>query len=226
LIIRVDRTTTEAEAGKKFIQKPNEQILHWKPRILIYTPSMGVGVSIDESTQRWDEEWQEMVPYFDAVYGLFFGVIVPSQCRQQLSRVRVNIPRIVYCKESNKSLEGCSSFFPDEVKRQTLKYNHSALNIIDVAKGIAGYEADDEEIREAMLQLLNDAWDKNSRCWKEPSIDLASAFKARENYSLWNLANLLTEELQDEGHTVILIQGVKTPLIEEMADIKDSKRQR
>jgi len=222
LIIRIDSTTTETEAGKAFIQKPNEQILHWKPRILIYTPSMGVGVSIDESTKRWDEEWQEMVPYFDAVYGLFFGVIVPSQCRQQLSRVRANIPRIVYCKESNKSLEGCSSFFPDEVKRQTLKYNHSALNILDIAKGIAGYEADDEEIREAMLQLLNDTWDKNSRCWKEPSIDLASAFKARANYGLWNLINLLREELEDEGHTIVSIEGEKTHLIKEMSQIKDS----
>ena len=196
LIIRVDSTTTETEAGKAFIQKPNDQTLYWKPRILIYTPSMGVGVSIDESTQRWHEEWQEMVPYFDAVYGLFFGTIEPSQCRQQLARVRANVPRIVYCKESNKALEGCSSFFPAEVKRQTLKYNQSALSILDIAKGVAGYEADDEEIRAVMLQLLDDAWDKDSRCWKEPSIDLASAFKARENYSLWNLANLLREELQ------------------------------
>jgi len=221
LIVRVDRTTTEAETVKKFIQKPNEQILFWKPRILIYTPSMGVGVSIDETTQRWDEEWQENVPYFDAVHGLFFGVIEPSEVRQQLARFRANVPRIVYCKESNKALEGCSSFFPEEVKRQTLKYNHSALNILDIAKGIAGYEADDEQIREAMLQLLTEAWDENSRCWKEPSIDLASAFKARENYGLWNLANLLREELEDEGHTVVTLEGVKTDLVAQMADIKD-----
>jgi hypothetical protein len=132
---------------------------------------MGVGVSIDESTQRWHEEWQEMVPYFDAVYGLFFGTIEPSQCRQQLARVRANVPRIVYCKESNKALEGCSSFFPAEVKRQTLRYHQSTLSILDIVKGVAGYEADDEEIRAVMLQLLDDAWDKDSRCWKEPSIE-------------------------------------------------------
>jgi hypothetical protein len=221
LIVRIDRTTTESEVGKKFIQKPNEQILHWKPRILIYTPSMGVGVSIDESTQRWDADWEEMVPYFDAVYGLFFGVIEPSQCRQQLSRFRVNVPRIVYAKESNRALEGCASFFPDEVKRQTLKYNQSALNILDIAKGIAGYEADDEQIREEMLKLLTESWDKDSRCWREPSIDLASAFKARENYGLWNLASLLREELEDEGHTIVSLKGFKTDLVEQMADIKD-----
>jgi hypothetical protein len=210
LIVRIDRKTTQSEAGKKFIQKPNEQILHWKPRLLIYTPSMGVGVSIDEDTQRWDEEWEEMVPYFDAVYGFFFGVIEPSQCRQQLSRVRANVRRIVYVKESNRALEGCSSFFPDEIKRQTFKYSESALSILDIAKGIAGQEADDEQIREEMLKLAKDAWDKDSRCWKEPSIDLAAKFKARENYSKWNLANLLREELEDEGHTVVSIKGMKT----------------
>jgi hypothetical protein len=224
LIVRVDRTTTEAKAGKKFIEKPNKQILHWKPRILIYTPSMGVGVSIDESTQRWDEEWQEMMPYFDAVYGLFFGVIESSQCRQQLARVRANVPRIVYCKESNRALEGCPSFFPEEVKRQTLKYNQSALNILDVAKAIAGYQADDEEIRSAMLQLLNDAWDENSRCWKEPSIDLAAAFKARENYALWNLANLLKEELQDDGHSLISLAGVSSDLVGCIRHLKEEQK--
>jgi hypothetical protein len=224
LIVRIDRTTTESEAGKKFIQKPNEQILHWKPRVLIYTPSMGVGVSIDESTQRWNADWEEMVPYFDTVYGLFFGVIEPSQCRQQLARVRANVLRIVYAKESNRALEGCASFFPDEVKRQTLKYNHSALNILDIARGIAGFEADDEQIREEMLKLLTESWDKDSRCWKEPSIDLASAFKARENYGLWNLANLLREELEDEGHSVISLEGMKTDLVEEMAEIKDDQK--
>lgn len=237
LIIRIDSETTDSEAGKTVVQHPNEQIQHWKPRILIYSPSMGVGVSIDEETQRqnedarwdeeaqrWDEDWQEMVPYFDAVYGLFFGVLEPSQCRQQLARFRANVPRIVYCKESNKALKDCSSFFPEDIKRQTLKYNRSALNILDIAQGIAGYEADDEQTREVLLQLLIDAWDNKSRCWKEPSIDLASAFKARENYGLWNLANLLREELEDEGHTVITIEGSKTDVISTMKDIKDSSK--
>jgi hypothetical protein len=221
LVVRLDSKTAETEAGKKFIQKPNESILDWKPRILIYTPTLGVGVSIDETTQRMDEEWQELVPYFDYVYGLFFGVIEPSQCRQQLARVRANVPRIVWSKDSNKNLEGCPSFFPDEIKRQTLKYSHEALSILDLAKGIAGYEADDEQIRAAMIKLLNDAWDAESKCWKDPSLDLYAALKARENYSLWNLANVLREELQDEGHTVISIEGIKTNIVGEIAQIKD-----
>jgi hypothetical protein len=224
LIVRIDSTTSASKAGKNFVEHPNEQILHWKPRILIYTPSMGVGVSIDEDTQRWDEELEEMVPYFDVLITEFFGVIEPSECRQQMGRPRANIPRIVYVREFNRALEGCSSFFPDEIKRQTFKYSESTLSILDIAKGVAGQEADDEQIREEMLKLANDAWDKDSCCWKEPSIDLAAKFKARENYSKWNLANLLREELEDEGHTVVSIKGMKTHLVEEMSEIKEEKK--
>jgi hypothetical protein len=111
--------------------------------------------------------------------------------------------------------------FPNEIKRQTLKYSHEALSIIDLAKGIAGYEADDEAIREAMIKLLNEAWDAESKCWKDPSLDLYAALKARENYSLWNLANVLREELQDEGHTIVSIEGIKTDIVGEIAQIKD-----
>jgi hypothetical protein len=221
IIVRLDRNTAESKAGKTFIEKPNESILHWKPRIVIYTPTLGVGVSIDESTKRMDQELGELVPYFDFVYGLFFGVIEPSQCRQQLARVRANVPRIVWSKEFNRGLEGCTSFLPDDIKRQMLKYNHSALSIIDLAKGIAGYDADDEQIREAMLKLLHEAWDSESRCWKNPSLNLYAALKARENYGLWNLANVLREELEDEGHTVVSLEGTKSDLIEELAAIKD-----
>lgn len=224
LIVRIDSTTTKTKVVKDFIQKPNEQILYWKPRILIYTPSMGVGVSIDEETQRWDKDSKEMVPYFDAVYGLFFGTLEPSQCRQQLKRVRANVPRIVYCKESNRALEGCPSFFPEEVNRQSLKYNKLALSALDIATGVAGYEADDEQIREAMLQVLNESWDKDSRCWTDPSIVLAAKFKARENYSKWNLANLLREELEDEGNTVVSITGMKTDDVEVLSEIKEEKK--
>jgi hypothetical protein len=102
-----------------------------------------------------------------------------------------------------------------------LKYNHSALSIIDLAVGIAGYDADDEQIREAMLKLLHEAWDSESRCWKNPSLNLYAALKARENYGLWNLANVLREELEDEGHTVVSLEGTKSDLIEELAAIKD-----
>lgn len=74
-IIRIDSKITETEFGREFVKDPNKGILDTKPDLLIYTPSMGVGVSIE-------------IDWFDEVIGLFFGALEPSQCRQMLARIR------------------------------------------------------------------------------------------------------------------------------------------
>jgi hypothetical protein len=211
-IVRLDSKTAESEAGKDFLRKPNEAILKWKPRILIYTPTMGVGVSIDETTTRLLDELEIPIPYFDMVFGLFFGVIEPSQCRQQLARIRANVPRIVWCKEANRALEGCKSFFPQEISKQSFKYHQNNLNPIDIARAAADKaagsdDANDEMVMEELIKLYENSWDKKSKCWRNPHLDLYAKLKARRNYGLWNLAALLKEELEDEGHTVVCSIG-------------------
>ncbi|HEY9604615.1 MAG TPA: hypothetical protein V6C85_23620, partial [Allocoleopsis sp.] len=218
-LVRIDSKTTETESGKAFIQRPNQLLKTYNVVGLLYTPSMGVGVSIDEDTQRKDDTTGKLVPYFEVVFGLFLGVIEPSQCRQQLARIRANVPRVVWAKD-NHALEGCKSFFPDDVKRQLFKYHHSTLNIIDLAKGIAGYDADDEQIRQVMLDLLTEAWDDKSKTWNNPHLNLYAKLKARRNYGLCNLTKLLREELEEEGHRVIAIGGEWTETEDEIQQIK------
>lgn len=218
-LIRMDSKISQTEAGKDFLSKPNEAILKWRPQVLIYTPTMGVGVSIDETTVRKDFEID--VPYFDVVFGLFFGTIEPSQCRQQLARVRANVERVVWAKQSNKSLEGCSSFLPEEISRNLFKYHQYNLNPIDIARAEAGMDADDGEVMEQLIELYKKSYDRTQKCWNNPHLNLYAKLKARRNYGLWNLAALLREELEDEGHNVICIEGSKSPLIEEIKDIKD-----
>ena len=222
LIIRLDSGTAESDTGKNIIRKPNEAILKWQPRIVIATPTLGVGVSIDESTQRIVNSVG--VPYFDVVVGLFFGVIEPSECRQQLVRVRANVPRIVCCVEGNHRIGGNASFFPEEINRHSMTYSHEALSALDIAKAIAGDDANDEQTMTAMMKLYEDCWDKEGKVWNNPSIKLYSALKARENYGLWNLANLLREEIEDEGHRIVVINGKSGDLIEVMAEIKEADR--
>jgi hypothetical protein len=222
LIIRLDSGTSEHEIGKEIIRKPNESIMKWQPRVVIATPTLGVGVSIDESTVR--VVGGASIPYFDAVAGLFFGVIEPSQCRQQLARVRANVPRLVSAIEGNHRIGGNASFFPNEVSRQSMKYRQESLSMIDVAQAIAGDDASDAEIIEAMGKLHRDCWDEQGQTWNEPSIKLHSAFKARENYGLWNLSNLLREELEDEGHHIFSIKGTKGGIGDLMSGIKEVDR--
>ncbi|NEP01374.1 MAG: hypothetical protein F6K58_22505 [Symploca sp. SIO2E9] len=232
--LRIDSKTTEKNEGKALVTKINESILTIKPQLLIYTPSLGVGASIDESTTRIKEsedrtdlgysDWAEIgeeVPYFDAVYGLFFGALEPSQARQMLARVRANVPRIVWCKEKNEGIPGCKSPFPETVKRQLLKYHDNSFHILELAKAMAGYDAGDEEIREMMFQLLQEAWDPNSKTWNNPHLDLYCKLKARRNYGLQNLAPLLKEELEAEGHEVFVRGGDKSDDGERISEIKE-----
>ena len=84
-LIRIDSKVTQQDYGKEFVKRPNESIQKFQPKILIYTPSLGVGCSID-------------IHYFGHVYGLFFGNLEPSQCRQMLARVRDSVPRTIWAK--------------------------------------------------------------------------------------------------------------------------------
>ncbi|MEG3437748.1 plasmid replication protein, CyRepA1 family [Pannus brasiliensis CCIBt3594] len=184
-ILRVDSGTTETEEVSAFVENPNEKLLEIAPDVLIYTPSMGAGVSID-------------VEWFDEVYGFFHGVIEPSQCRQMLSRIRVNVPRVVWCN-AHGQLDGNRSFIPEEIKSRLWGFHHESSILIDVAKAMAGEEADDRRLREVYDAL----WNEKTKSWDNPHLDLYCSIVARKNYGLANLARELRRQLIEEGHRIL-----------------------
>lgn len=201
-IVRIDRTTTETDAGRKFVENINQSILDEKPDILIHTGSMGTGCSIDGKIR--DEETgkkyfsDEVYNHFDKVYGLFFGVVEPSQCRQYLARYRKPVPRVIWVKEAGFRDESCKSFLPDVIKRNLFKNTDQTLNIIEMAKELAGEDADDM----AILQTLNAMMNPETGNWDNPHIDLYCQVKARRNYGLSQLAVQLRQELIEESHNL------------------------
>ncbi|MBD2062570.1 ATP-binding protein [Funiculus sociatus GB2-A5] len=204
-IIRIDRKTTQEAWGRNFVKDANQSIETLQPDLLIYTPSMGVGVSIT-------------IEYFEEVFGLFFGSLEPSQCRQMLARVRRPVPRIVWAKDANHDTSGCKSFLPEVVKRQLMKFHsETSINILDLAKNIAGEGAEDGEILEALNQL----WNPETKTWDNPHIDLYAKLKARRNFGLSQLAVQLMQELEEEGHTLCCFEGNPTPFGDAIAGAKD-----
>ena len=164
---------------------------------------MGTGCSIDG--EHYDKELEktlcfpEVYHWFDKVYGLFFGVIEPSQCRQYLARYRKPVPRIIWAKESGFKDDSCKSLLPDVIKRNLFKNSEQTLNIIELAKELAGGD-DADDI--AVLDTLNGMMNRESGTWDNPHIDLYCQVKARRNYGLSQLAVQLRQELIEEGHTV------------------------
>lgn len=192
-LIRIDSKITQTDFGKNFVKRPNESTEKYQPKILIYTPSLGVGCSID-------------LKYYNCVYGLFFGNLEPSQARQMLARIRQPIPRIVWCKDRASNAENDhTSFLPDVIKKQMFQYNETADNLIETALYLAKEKAkgvdSDVEILPHLIEALQGMMGENGS-WNNPHIDLFCKLKARRNYALSQLALQLRQELIDEGHNL------------------------
>jgi len=70
---------------------------------------MATGVSIE-------------VEHFDKVYGLFYGTVTDADAAQALSRVRANIPRVVWCATVGKNFSKVSkSESPFQLKQALLR---------------------------------------------------------------------------------------------------------
>jgi hypothetical protein len=184
-MIRIDSTTTETDFGRNFVERPNESITSLQPQVLIYTPSMGAGVSIDGS-------------WFDEVNGFFFGAVEPSQARQMLGRNRQPIPRYVWCRERG-ILDGEALFLPHEIKEKLFCFHKETSILLDVARAIAGDGATDSHLMGVYAQI----WDANTKTWDNPHLDCYSDLMARKNFALAHLAEQLLQELREEGHQVV-----------------------
>jgi hypothetical protein len=159
--------------------------------VFIFTPSMGVGVSID-------------VPYFDEVYGFFFGLIEPSQCRQMLARVRQPVPRYVWARHGNYQIAGSKSFLPDEIKQTLYHYHKGGLNVTDLAVYLTKLknqsDNDTDRLFHQRLMTMLDQMMTPEGTWINAHVDLYADVKARANYGRTHLAELLRLELIEEGH--------------------------
>jgi hypothetical protein len=190
-ILRVDSKTSKLEFTKGFIKNINVELVREAPDVIIYTPSMGVGVSID-------------VPYFDEVYGFFFGKLEPSQCRQMLARVRCPVPRYVWATYGNYQMQGSKSFLPDEIKQTLYHYHKGGLNVTDLAVYLTKLknqsDNDTDRLFHQRLMTTLDQMMTPDGTWLNAHVDLYADVKARANYGRTHLAEMLRQELIDEGH--------------------------
>lgn len=197
-LIRLDSKVTQQDYGKEFVKRPNESIQKYQPKILIYTPSLGVGCSID-------------IHYFGHVYGLFFGNLEPSQCRQMLARVRQSVPRTVWAKiRAGNSENEVTSYLPQDIKKRLFNCHDTAMVPLEqaLAKAMALVQAsgidnpEDKDVLPVLIETLQKMQGADGS-WNNPHIDLYCNQVARRNFSLSQLAVQLRQELLEEGHHII-----------------------
>jgi hypothetical protein len=197
-VIRIDSRTTQTDFGSEFVERTNEGIKKYQPKVLLYTPSLGVGCSID-------------VKYFAHVYGLFFGNIEPSQARQMLARVRESVPRTVWAKTRAGKTEGDdpTSCLPEEIKRRMFDYHNGGMILMqtaltkarDMAKADGVVDPEDKDINPRLIEVLQGMMGADGS-WNNPHLDLYCNQIARRNFALNQYAVQLRQELIEEGHCV------------------------
>ena len=193
-LIRVDSKITQTDFGKDFVKHTVKRIEEYKPKILMFTPSLGVGCDI-------------YISYFKHVFGLFYGNLEPSQARQMLARVRESVPRSVWCKaRANNSQDTPTSYLPSEIKKRLFSNQKSTTEVIELALQLAKENAeasdiDDTKLLPLLIEQLQSMMGDGG--WDNPHVDLYCKQIARRNYSLNQLAVQLRQELIDEGHSII-----------------------
>ncbi|MEM9927586.1 MAG: plasmid replication protein, CyRepA1 family, partial [Cyanobacteria bacterium P01_D01_bin.50] len=197
-LIRIDSKITQTDFGKDFVKHTVKRIEEYKPKILMFTPSLGVGCDI-------------YIKYFKHVFGLFYGNLEPSQARQMLARIREDVPRSVWCKaSSSNSQDTPTSYLPSEIKKHLFNNQKSTTEFIELALELARERAkaslglsnpEDKELLPFLQEQLQSMMGDGG--WDNPHVDLYCKQIARRNYSLNQLAVQLRQELIEEGHKLI-----------------------
>jgi len=173
----ISKNTSGTDEGKAFLSNPGEYIAKNNISLVIGTPSIGSGVSI-----QLPEDFED---YFDAQFTLFCGVLSTKQQKQLLARLRNNkLIHYVYCpvKSLVKDRNRPQEYSATEYLRQ--------LNELQKLNRAICYE---------QLQKLHD--DAISRV--NPIFDKYSAeLGALDNFEQDNLLECLTYSLESEGHGV------------------------
>ncbi|MDJ0728210.1 MAG: hypothetical protein QNJ38_24210, partial [Prochloraceae cyanobacterium] len=202
----VDRLYTQTKDGKEFVENINAKLIEEQLDILIYTPSISMGVSIDEKA-------------FDWVVGFYYGVLEPSEIRQSLARYRPAAPRLVWCNPRGLFPDSCTLTNAKAIGSYIFKYNKEALEQLARYKKQKELNRDPDD--DELLAALGEMRDFENKEWRDIHLKTYCRIIARRNYSFYNLAALLEHQLKEEGHRVTLKNSEeKNGIGESIRDIK------
>ncbi|HEY9852890.1 MAG TPA: hypothetical protein V6D28_25680 [Leptolyngbyaceae cyanobacterium] len=166
----------------------NQEIQQIKPLILLYSPSMAVGVSIE-------------IDWFKQIFALYSGVLEPCEFRQQLARNRHHIPVTLWTADRNNQFQGCSSPLPRVIKT-TLSNNIKDCQQEDILQ--LAYELAREECEGDLAkfhQVFQQIWDRGN--WNNPHLELWVKIQARINYSKPSCGQTLQLELIEKENAIV-----------------------
>ena len=179
-VIEIHRDSSGGEFERAFVKNATAHLDEAKgPVFLVYSPSMGTGVSIE--SDRIAE-----------VFGIFEGAsITDTDILQMLGRVRANAPRSIWVKEKGSAYSKLSRSAQPEALKQALKIQADALA---------------QTIRHSLTEtaysgLTGFTWNT------DPHIQAWCEIESERNQSMPNLRARVAYRLQAEGNKILMRVG-------------------
>jgi Domain of unknown function (DUF3854) len=176
-ILVINSETSSCEAEREFITTPDAVLARGDYDVVIASPSMATGVSIEAQGAIAE------------VYGVFNGCsATDADMAQALDRVREPVPRIVWCAEFGSNYSSVSRATNSiQIKQDLLEQTIATAQIVrsslraDTLGAIANYD------------------------WRsDPHINLWAAMSAAQNQSMSRLRTALLVRLRYEGKQVTI----------------------
>lgn len=197
-VLVINSDTSSRELERAFIQSPDLVLEQGEFDVVICSPSMSTGVSI---------ETQGIIA---RVYGIFGGVSsTDADMAQALGRVREPVERVVWCAKrgSNYSKASRSTNFL-ELKAHLKSRTSATVSLIR------------SSLREDILDLKTYNWQA------DPHLDLYCRIAAAQNRSMLQLREALIVRLRFEGNQVEIENRESNGSIRELLKIaRDELRQ-
>jgi hypothetical protein len=174
-VLLINSETSGSEAEREFITTPDTVLAREEYDVIIASPSMATGVSI------------ESPGVISEVYGIFNGCsATDADMAQALDRVREAVPRVVWCAEFGSNYSPISRATNKiQIKQDLLEQTTATTQIIR-----AGLRS------ETLGAIAHYDWRS------DPHINLWAAMSAAQNYSMSHLRVALLVRLRYEGKQV------------------------
>jgi hypothetical protein len=185
-ILVINSETSSGELERAFTESPDSILLAGLYDIIICSPSMATGLSI---------EAQQIITQ---VYGVFTGVSAnDSDMAQALARVREPVDRIVWCAKTGTNYSRVSRS-PNFLKVKDDLQQTTSVTAHLIRSGL----------RHELVSSL-DAYDYRSN----PHLNLFCRISADQNFSMLNLRDALLVRLRTEGNSVTVQTAESNPVI-------------
>lgn len=175
IVLEIHSDTSGGEEEKDFIEQPDQWLdKQDRPALVIYSPSLGTGVSIENQN-------------IGHVYGVFQGAsIIDTDVLQMLGRVRTNCDRSIWIAKKGSAYSRLShSGDPAELKK-----------VLKDRTDTVAFSIRDELTEVAHCGLTSFDWEN------DPHIQAFCAIEAERNRSMPNFRARVIERLKAEGNVI------------------------